>query len=100
MSAPKSMPEPSPRDRELQASCLVSLRRFQDAARKAGLPPRKKQALLDRLHFLLHYLVAQKGRSLADATHEDINEWLAPAVGLHEYDVRFSLFQLLGEYED
>jgi SAM-dependent methyltransferase len=76
------------------------MRRFQDAMSKARVTPRQLSVLWSRLMFLLHYLVACKGRVLHEATFEDLDEWLAPAHGLYEHDLRLKLFALLSEYDD
>src|SRR5262245_58842583 len=91
--------QPSPREREIQESCLRSMRRFQEAANRERLRPREREVLWERLRFLLHYLVACKGRTLDDVTQEDLREWLAPSAGLYEHDLRLKLFAMLsGEY--
>jgi SAM-dependent methyltransferase len=88
------------REREMQASCLVSMRRFREAADQARLAKRTEGLLWWRLLQLLHYLVACKGRTLSEATQQDLDEWLAPAFGLYEHDTRLQLFGLLAKYED
>lgn len=91
---------PGDLEREMQESCLVSMRRFREAADQAKLGQRTTGRLLWRLFQLLHYLVACKGRTLSDATRQDLDEWLTPAFGLHEHDVRLQLFGLLAKHED
>jgi 2-polyprenyl-3-methyl-5-hydroxy-6-metoxy-1,4-benzoquinol methylase len=45
-------------------------------------------------------LIANKQAVLANASAEDINEWLDPASGLYEHDRRLQLLALLAQYDE
>ncbi len=86
-------------DQRLQEACLKCMQLFQLESEVAKLNPRETSVLMWQLMQLLHCLVAIKRKTLFDATSEDINEWLDPALGLVEHDRRIQLLELLGRNE-
>lgn len=81
-------------------ACLQCIRRFFEAADKAQLGSRRRTILWWQLIQLLHHLIANKQAVLANASAEDINEWLDPASGLYEHDRRLQLLALLAQYDE